>query len=164
MRFEKWFTYFSGNSSLCLSHLWSPMTLTFSHSLLCSREEEEIPLCSLPAGTDQSRPSACLQISYSDVICLGAWLNTHLLMRLWFCVLLWVCMCECMLTSSVSSQLEWRRPLYLLPYNYRHPQTQNDRWTFTTQTRYLQIQTLFILQNNMWSTWKHTHMRTDKLD
>lgn len=55
--FKKWFTYFSGNPSLCL-------TLTFSHSLLCSREEEEIPgkgavsCCSLPAGTDQSRLSA----------------------------------------------------------------------------------------------------------
>ena len=74
-----------------------------------SQEGEEIPgegavsCCSLPAGTDRPPLSACLQISYRDVICLAAWLNAHLLTRLrlcvcvcvWECVSVWVCVCVC---------------------------------------------------------------------
>lgn len=82
-----WIAYFTGNPGYRLS-------LTFSHSLPPSQEGEKIPgegalsCCSLPAGTDRSPLSACLQISYRDVICLGAWLNAHLLVRLRLCVCL----------------------------------------------------------------------------
>lgn len=143
---------------VCMQTLqWKPQFMSVSPSLslslsLCSQEGEEIPgegaasCCSLPAGTDRPPLSACLQISYRDVICLAAWLNAHLLTRLRLCVCMCACVCVfvgvCMLTSSDSSQLEWRLPLYLLPCDYRH--TENDRWTFTTVTRYLQIWTLLI--------------------
>lgn len=108
-------------------------------SLSLSREGEEIPgegaasCCSLPAGTDRPPLSACLQISYRDVICLAAWLNAHLLTRLRLCVI----ECVCVLTSAVPSQLEWHLPLYLPPCDYRRVHTQNDRWIFTTLMRYL---------------------------
>lgn len=55
--------------------------------------------CSVPAGTDRPPLSACLQISYRDLIALAAWLNAHLLARL----RLRVCVCVCWLLPSPHS-------------------------------------------------------------
>lgn len=150
--------YYDNEGNNRFSHLacmrtpqWKPQFISSpsSQSLPLSREGwgEEIPgegaasRCSLPAGTDRPHSSACLQISYHDGICLAAWLNAHLLTR----IHLRVCVCVCILcvrasvlsvlTSSISWRLEWRRRLYLPPWDYK----QIDRLTFTTHTRYLII-------------------------
>lgn len=140
-----------------------------SLSLPLSQEGEEIPdegavsCCSLPAGTDRPSLSACLQISYRDVICLAAWLNAHLLTPLRLCVRLCVfdreCVCVCvdsfrLLTAGMASP-----SLSAALRLQTHIHTENDRWIFTRLTRHLQIiSTLLIfLGNNMPSTRKHTH-------
>lgn len=88
-------------------------------------------------------PSACLQISHRDVICLAPWLNAHLLALSPHlpCVCKCVCVCsvycDCVnMTPPVSSQLEWRLLLYLQHCNYRLTRTQNDRRILTARTRY----------------------------